>query len=123
MPNQAIGNQQLSVQVENQLTTQPAADAIPQLDGMAGPDADEEPSSEEVYFSFTFKYAEDDIQLKELIEGNLVLSLANLVSSGLENPKTADHLCILVFMLPAKSKFSRPEMPGFPDFYKDVKRL
>ena len=122
VPNQATGNQELSDQMENQLTTQPA-DGVPQLDGMA--DHDEEPSSEEVFFSFACYYSEEDVQegLKELVEENPVLSSATLVSRVLDNPRTADHLCTVVLILPAKSQFTWPEMPGFPDFYKDVKRL
>ena len=95
----------------------------PQLDGMANPDA--EPSREEVSFSFICNYAEKDIQegLKELVEDNLVVSLATLVSRVLDNPRAADYLCTVVLMLPAKTQFTWPEMPGFPDFYRDVKRL
>ena len=122
VPNQATGNQQLSFQMENQLTTQPA-DGIPQLDGMANPDA--EPSREEVSFSFICNYAEEDIQegLKELVKDNLVVSSAPLVSRVLDNPRAADYLFTVVLMLPAKTQFTWPEMPGFPDFYRDVKRL
>ena len=98
------------------------SDSIPQLDGSSV----EQSSDLEVSLSFVSNYAEEDVLegLKELFEDGTIPCLPSLVSRVLVNPRSADHLCTLKLMLPvSKSTFDWPMIPGFPDFFKDVKWL
>ena len=129
MPNKAAGGaQQLLVQLESQQTGNPVdqgAGGIPQVDGSENPTVEETKESE-VYFTFISDYGDEDVRdsLRELLEDNLVPSLTTLVSRVRLERLSADHLCTVKLMIPdTKRDFSWPDLPGYPAFFKDVKRL
>ena len=120
--NQTAGLQKLVVQIEDYIVENDGpAGTIPQIDGSG------EASTEvEVCLTFVSNYAEEDVKkgVTELFEDGLIPCLPSLVSRVLVNPASADHLYTLKMKLPAsKSIFDWPVMPGFPDFFEDVKRM
>ena len=86
----------------------------------------EETDEPEVYFTFIGDYSDEDVRdsLRELFEDNLVPSQTTLVSRVRMEQLSADHLCTVKLKIPNIDKeFLWPGLPGFPDFFKNVKRL
>ena len=129
MPNKAAAAQQLLVQLESQQAGNvgdTGAGGIPQLDGLDNPAA-EETVEAEAHFTFISDYGEEDVldSFRELFEDNkLVPSHPTLVSRVRIERISADHLCTVKLMIPDNNRdFSWPELPGYPDMFKNVKRL
>ena len=95
---------------------------IPQLDGSCNDD-----SNTESMYTFVSNYGEEDVlyTMEELHQLKLVPSLPILVSRVRINPGSADHLCTVRFQVPSDQlvDFSWPEVPGYPEFCRDVTRL
>ena len=101
------------------------AGGIPQVDGSDKP-AEENRSEVEACFTFISDYGDEDVRdsLRELLEDNLLPSPPTLVSRVRVEKLSADHLCKVTLKIPgAKTDFFWPELPGYPDFFKNVKRL
>ena len=128
LPNHTAGAQQLVVQLDNQQAgnlVDNGADGIPQVDGSDKP-AEEDTNEVEACFTFVSDYGDEDVRdsLRELLEDNLVPSPPTLVSRVRVEKLSADHLCKVTLQIPVTKKdFSWPELPGYPDMFKNVKRL
>ena len=129
MPNQAAaGALQLLVELESQQVENlidKGAGGIPQLDGSDKP-AEEETDEIEACFTFVSDHGDEDVResLKELFEDKLLPSFPTLVSRVRVERLTADHLCKVKLQIPVtKNNFSWPELPGYPDLFKNVMRL
>ena len=122
---------QLIVQLESQQVHVDAshgeAVGIPQLDGIIENVVEVQPEVEEkVTFTFISNYGEEDVldSLEELKEAKSVPDSTQLVSRYRTKPLSADHLCVVVMNLPVgQAHFTWPELPGYPDFFKDVQRV
>ena len=101
-------------------------DDIPQLDGKDLSTSENVSADEKAVFTFVSNYAEEDINdaLKELTDDSLVPNLPTLVSRERIQPRSADHLCTVLLDIPGTVvNFVWSELPGYPDFFKDVKKL
>ena len=101
------------------------AGGIPQVDGSDKP-AEEDTNEVEACFTFVSDYGDEDVRdsLRELHEDSLVPSLPALVSRVRVEKLSADHLCKVTLKIPVtKRDFFWPKLTGYPDFFKNVKRL
>ena len=127
-PNKPAAAQQFLVQLESQQAgnvVDKGAGGIPQVDGSDKP-AEEDTNEVEACFTFVSDYGDEDVRdsLRELLEDNLVPSSPTLVSRVRVEKLSADHLCKVTLQIPVTKKdFSWPELPGYPDMLKNVKRL
>ena len=124
-PNKAAAAQQLLVQLESQQAgnvVDKGSGGNPQLGGFAV----EETKEAEAHFTFISDYGDEDVldSFRELFEDKLVPSYPTLVSRVRIERISADHLCTVKLKIPdTKRDFSWPELPGYPDMFKNVKRL
>ena len=110
---------------ENTTTRDIKTRDIPQLDGI-DKSAVEETMEAEARFTFISDYGEEDVldSFRELFEDNKLVPIhPTLVSRVRIERISADHLCTVKLMIPDKRDFSWPELPGYPDMFKNVKRL
>ena len=128
LPNHTAGAQQLLVQLDGQQAgnlVEKVAGGIPQVDGSDKP-AEEDTNEVEACFTFVSDYGDEDVRdsLRELLEDNLVPSSPTLVSRVRIEQLSADHLCKVTLQIPStKEDFFWPELPGYPDMFKNVKML
>ena len=76
--------------------------------------------------TFISEYADEDVKdsLNELMQENLLPSSSILISRVRVKFPSADHLCTVQVKLPAEQiEFTWPTLPGYPDFFREVKRL